>query len=312
MIRLRTFLPLLVTAALLLQRPQAVLSQSQVITDDAIPANSVLRLLKSLLEVDGVGRTNIQRLFIGQLPDDLAVELPLPDDADILASFVLHGNSETEVAAHQIVLDMPQFSDASIEQYEEQLVVSGWLSIEIEAENPSGFVSSQQATWTAPKLFCRSQDATWLSMATTLQQDNTTMLLLLLSPDTDLNCSLNSTDSDIVESGIPMPSLMPPSEGTVRVTSNAREGNSAEISEAVVESALNPEAIAQHYAVQWEEAGWRPVEGEQPDHTTDDIIQRGWILEDETGQLWQGTLTIEPFENEPGKYTATASVEQHR
>jgi hypothetical protein len=64
------------------------------------------------------------------------------------------------------------------------------------------------------------------------------------------------------------------------------------------------EEPTQHYAAQWESAGWSPY-GEE----TNGSVKKVWMLEDEAGQPWQGTLTIEPSAEQSGMYRAIATVE---
>ena len=304
--RLPGSLLILATVALF-QSTRPAFGQSQAITDEAIPTDIVLRLLApgDFLAVE--------QLVVGQLPDNFPTEFPLPDDTVIVAG-VAYRFEVFDTELYRILLDVPQSPDVLLDQYQVQLEASGWME-SVAVGDSGGFVSSAPSL-TNSFLFCENGEEMSLNFLLTAQQNNLTSLdlnLLSLSEE-DTRCDPETSGLETEAADTPMPLLQPPAEAVVqlggrsfRSSTGDNEGTTAiaRSDRATIESELASTAIAQHYATQWEEAGWILSDRNESDGT----IQSFWMFEDETGNTWQGTLTIEPVREESGKYEASASVE---
>ena len=295
-------------AVVLYQSMQPAFGQSQAITDEAIPADIVRRLLSQR------DFFKVQQLVLGQLPANFPTEFPLPVDAVIVAG-VAYRIEPIDVEMYRVLLDIPQSPEALLDQYQVQLEASGWSQPEFIMDASSGFVSNSPPTDNG-FLFCEDDEELSLSFFLVPQQDNLTGLdlnLFRLSEE-DTRCDSETSGFEADEPSTPMPLLTAPAGAIVQrggSSSSGRLGDNDEtitFSEnvgATIESELSAEAIAQSYAAQWEAAGWVLSDSNE----SDSIIQSFWTFEDETGNAWQGTLTIESVEEESGKYTASASVE---
>ncbi|MBE9109050.1 hypothetical protein IQ273_06410 [Nodosilinea sp. LEGE 07298] len=298
----RFMVPLTLTAALLNSTQLPVLGQIQKNDDDVIPAEIVLRLLNSdLLEV--------QQILLYELPNDLPIQLPLPDQATVLVSMVYRVKG-LDVDLYRVLLDVSQPPETVAAQYRQQLESQGWEEPMLTAGDLGGFIPSA-AQLNNQLIFCSADKSQSILVLASSQADNTTSLDLNLAPVPDNNSSCRSdlASAQPPDFESPMPLLSPPVGAIVTPQGSSASGNKpneysfVEV-EATIESELSAEAIAQHYAAQWESAGWRPY-GEE----TNGRVKKVWILEDEAGQPWQGTLTIEPSAEQSGMYRAIATVE---
>lgn len=337
--RLSTVLLPTVTIAMLSCSIQPGLGEKQVITEGSITDEIVPYLL---VPEDS---PEIYEVFTNQLPSNLPVSIPVPENASILTSIVYRlGNASTATQYHQMLLNVQQPPDVLAAQYGQQLEALGWSPIET---NPRGFLQSGPLP-DYELHFCQFGQGGLLNLKALIvsQEESTTNLVLLLSPRGVSPCRPDTEGSPISEPVTPMPLLMPMAETNVAppdtgplttvgtgvgfVTSIVAEERcilgifgcdthssvtsadviigeyiSSERSETVIESELGATDIAQHYAKHWEAAGWRMLDSNE----SNGAVQSIWAFEDEFDQLWQGKLTIEPIENEPGKYAAIASVE---
>ncbi|WOD39917.1 hypothetical protein [Nodosilinea sp. E11] len=298
----RFMVPLTLTAALLNSAQLPVLGQIQENDDDVIPAEIVLRLLSSdFLEV--------QQILLYELPNDLPIQLPLPDQATVLASMVYRVEG-FDVDLYRVLLNVPQPPEVVAAQYRQQLKSQGWQEPTPIAGDLAGFIPSA-ARLDNQLVFCSADKTQGIFVSASSQADNSTDLDLNLVPITDdhSSCRSDRASDQPPDFKSPMPLLSPPvgaivtPQGSSASGSKPNEYSFVEV-DATIESELSAEAIAQHYAAQWESAGWSPY-GEE----TNGSVKKVWRLEDEASQPWQGTLTIEPSAEQSGVYRAIATVE---
>ena len=255
--------------------------------NDLIPRDLVLRLLNPL-----PGRTLQQELLIGQWPDSLSVELPLPDGAEVIASVVTSGQS------YRILLDVSQ-SPAQVRLfYQEQLEAAGWQSRSY-GYRAQGFVESGFEL-TNFLHFCRDTTGPLLGITAGSAQAATNVQLNLQVGD-NVGCDPKLVRPQAIEN--PMPVLVSPPEA---ILSSPRGGGSRDywVSGADLETELEAESLMEHYSDQWEQAGWIRIAGHQTDRTFWSL----WRWQDEAGQSWQGTLSMTQLEEMPGQYKATAII----
>lgn len=302
--RLNRFMVLLALTASLVNSTQLpALGQIQE-TDagEAIPAEIVLRLLSSdVLEA--------QQIFLYELPNDLPIQLPLPNQATVLTS-VVYRVEGFDFDFYRVLLDVPHPPETVAAQYRQQLELSGWEEPRPTAGDLAGFIPSA-ARLENQFVFCSADKTQGIFASASSQADNSTGLDLNLAPITGdhSSCRSDLASAQPPDFESPLPILSPPvgaivtPQGSSASGSKPNEYSFVEV-EATIESELSAEAIAQHYAAQWESAGWSPY-GEE----TNGSVKKVWRLEDEAGQPWQGTLTIEPSAEQSGVYRAIATVE---
>lgn len=255
--------------------------------DESIPRNIVLRLLNPI----SFG-TERQELLVGQWPDSLPVDLPLPDGAEVVASVVTSGNS------YRILLDVPQ-SPAQVRVfYQEQLEAAGWQSRSY-GYRARGFVESGFEL-TNFLHFCRDATGPLLGITAGSAQAATDLQLNLYVGDNS-GCDPQLVVPQAIDN--PMPVLVSPPESII---SSPRGGGSGDywLSGVDLETELEIESLMAHYGDQWEQAGWTQIADNQTDRTFWSL----WRWQDEAGQSWQGTLSMTQLEEMPGQYKATAIV----
>lgn len=255
--------------------------------DDLIPRDLVLRLIGSPLS--GIQ----QELLIGQLPDDLPVDLPLPDGAKVVASVVMGGQY------YRVLLDTPQSPDQVKLFYQEQLDAAGWQRLTFGLTRIEGFVPSEFEQ-TEILSFCRDTTGSSLAVFAGSAQESTD-LQLNLNIDDGMICDPPTVG--ISEINVPMPTLVAPAGADV---SSQGGGGSRDYwySRANLETALEAESLMAHYGDQWEQAGWTRIADDQTDQT----LWALWRLQDEAGQSWQGALSMTQVEGMPSQYKAAAIV----
>ncbi|MGF1524554.1 MAG: hypothetical protein ACFBSF_19700 [Leptolyngbyaceae cyanobacterium] len=300
------FLSGVIATAAFLQSAQTAWSQSQVIPDEPVPADTVLRLLE-LFNV-----SDVQQLRGNQLPENLPVQIPLPENATVLVSTEFYVGGFDTNSLYHIVLDVPQSPEALADLYQEQLEASGWLPSPQPHAGNGGFVANAVLPYDII-LFCQNVEQQALKVSITPQGNRVSGLAVSLLPVSEVNDGFSWGDGTCESrplppegqpfENIPMPLLNPPPEASVKVggtTLTGSENHSQGATAATIESELSAAVIAQHYGNEWEEAGWQLVSS----NDSNNKIESLWILEDENGMSWQGTLTVEPSENAPRRYTA--------
>ncbi|MGJ3245188.1 MAG: hypothetical protein ACFE0I_03835 [Elainellaceae cyanobacterium] len=281
----------------LLNSQSAVSSQPSTDTGDFMPIDTVLRLLDSEF-------LDAQQIFPDFVPDNLPVQIPLPDQARVLATVIYHATA-VDKNLYRVLIEVPQPAEVAIAHYQDQLENHGWQLPSFSQAGSSGFIPTFNFQDTQ-RTFCNADESySVLVSATPLADGLTSFDLTAFSNVDNPGCRASSIGADILET-VPMPALGPPDGAQVSLTgSSSAEGPDYAVVtvDATIESELSAAAIAQHYATQWQAAGWS-LQSEE----TNGSVKTIWMLEDEAGQLWQGTLTIDPAENS-GVYSATATVE---
>ena len=263
----------------------AAIAQTLEGNDDSIPYDLVLRLLKFPSGIQ-------QELLIDQLPDNLPGDLPLPDGAKVVASVVTGGSY------YRVLLDVPQSPDQVELLYQEQLEAAGWQR-QSYGNRVQGFVSSGFEQ-TDVLFFCKDTTGPLLGVFAGSTQTSTD-LQLTLSTDDSTSCNLRRVWNR--EIGPPMPVLVSPPDALVRRQVSGGSDNYW-VSRANLETELEAEALMAHYGDQWERVGWIRIAENQTDRT----LWSFWRLQDETGQAWQGTLSMSKVEEMPNQYEARAIV----
>ncbi|MBD2059239.1 hypothetical protein H6F88_25135 [Oculatella sp. FACHB-28] len=265
------------------------------------PENEAALLREMLrLRYASEGEENVQ-ILVGQLPDPLPADFPLPEEAQIIGSIVRsYGFTE-------IMLRTAQSSEEVYSFFQQQLLDTGWQLQEPHA-SPKGFIVrlseahiNDLASRELPRQFCSTSQAALLNVSAQPSPDSsaTTVQLSLIAggfesePSSGFNCSLG-----IVEA--PLPALLPPTNAVVQ-GSGSSSGNGDASADAVIETDLDAEALINHYASQLQQAGWRQIEASE----------RGlsrWSYQDEEGRDWQGSLLITEIQGTPNQYAASIQI----
>jgi len=232
---------------------------------------SVEELATRLLQATypGSAELNEVQLLAGKLPDDMPVDLPIPDGARIIGSEIQEGKGI------YIVLDVPLMPDQALDFYRKALPSQNWTETDIPGMD-RGFVQGD------PRItFCKGMKNPSLTV-TAHPQENSTDLHIGISSDPDYSpCSQASFDDWLR----PIPKLSAP-EGSRQFNEMMTGGGNRAAVSATLETEINSSTLEDHYADQLNAANWtRTGEGQSGPSSWS-----AWSTEDENGLVWNGFL----------------------
>ena len=236
---------------------------------DTLSKELALRLFSNPSYPEG----DVADIFIGELPESLAAELPLPPNAQVVGALLYQDNRA------QVVLDTQQPPERVTDFFKQQ---QGWRGVG--SSESRGFVDAQS---NQPTSFCNDDTGRALEIAT-IRSDRTTDVRLNLSEDLYGLCSEEgafegSGFSDAMSS-TPMPALTTPENALLSGSGESSDDISA-IAKGTLETALSPQEVVAHYAEQLPSQGWQVGERDQAG-------QQAWqtfSFSDDQG-AWQGYL----------------------
>jgi hypothetical protein len=289
----------------------ALQAQMPTVGNESLSRNLVLRLLER--SASGV------QILEGRLPLGLPVELPLPDQTQVLGSVV------DPKEDFQILLDVGQSPEQVIAFYRERLLAAGWRKPEpgplpSRFSSPRGFVQTRPENglhvveFTTPlvpiedgdrtriirtDVFCKGSFGPLFISARPMPKAPTDVRLQYLSGFNSV-CSPNAIN-EILEA--PIPPLTPPSNTTVSLRGGGGSYDDWE-SRAMLETELDVQALAAHYAAQLQRVGWT-----QRDNGHSELVTwSNWLLKDKKGQSWQGMLNLVKVEGKTNQYLASVRL----
>jgi hypothetical protein len=241
------------------------------------------------------------QILLRQLPSQLPVELPMPEQADLIGSLTSpYGQQNSYI----IMLDVPQSIEQVQAYYRQALQSAGWRENSGFYFRTIGFVSSIAMPETL--IFCNSAYEVQLS-ADRLSETPaiTTVYLVLNSAQTGSSvCTTRAQSSPYrIEDSIPLPVLTPPADAQVNANVSGGGSDTEWSSKAEIVSSMDSQALATHYLRQLVQAGWT----QQSSETNGSITWSFLTLRDDQGQIWQGFLTIAGLE-EANQYAASVIV----
>lgn len=302
---------LLVLALMILSTLILEPAKAQILTSDkeTLSRKLVLRLLN--------WPTGEVQILEGRLPERLPVSLPLPEQTQVLGSVV---GPKQDV---QILLDVGQSPEQVVAFYREQLLASGWRKPESEPLQFSerGFmqtrpedglesvdlatplVAEQNGEITRARrteVFCKGSEGPLYIEVSPMLKAPTDVRLNLYFSSFNAYCSSNRMN-EMWE--VQLPPLKPPPNTKVEMR-GGRPSNDYQESRAVLETRLDAQALAAHYATQLERAGWKRRDAGQSQLSN----WSNWLLKDKKGQSWQGVLHLIKVEGKANQYSASVSV----
>jgi hypothetical protein len=199
-----------------------------------------LRLLEARFPGDPDTKSKT-RLNVGALPATFPTEIPIPDWCRVI------GSLESGLLGVKVVLNSDQPEDRVLDFYRERMTASGWKILEVPTHG--GFAGSMANQVT----FCRGSRGPALTVdARALPNEPTDVDLLL---QTDPRFSPCSQRQGMMHSDVPIPTLSPPPHSQHMKSSRGGGGTSWH-SDASLETDLGLAPLADHYALQLEQAGW--------------------------------------------------------
>lgn len=287
----------------------ALKAQMPTVGNESLSRNFVLRLLDR--SASGV------QILEGRLPPQLPVELPLPDQTQVLGSVVEPKED------FQILLDVGQSPEQVIAFYRERLLAAGWRKPEpgplpSRFSSPRGFVQTRpedrlEVELATPTVPIEDGDTTRVRRADVFCKGSFGPLFISARPmpkaptDVRLNLylsSFNSYCSQLNErSEVPLPPLTPPSNTKVEIRGGGGNPNNWE-SEAMLETELDVQALAAHYTAQLQRFGWTRRDSGHSEL----VAWSNWLVKDKKGQSWQGILNLSQVEGKTNQYFASVRL----
>jgi hypothetical protein len=237
------------------------------------------------------------RVWIGKLPEDLPVEIPLPEGARVVASV-----RERETF-QQIILDMTQTPEEITAFYAKALGESGWQPAP-QGSPGGGFVGPADVG----ERYCLREDEAYLEVWSLEKPGGLTDVRLNLTVPADVYmCQERGPES--MDRGMSLiPSLKAPRDAQMRGGGGGGSGDGSAYSSTDLETSLTAGELLEHYNAQLKEAGWELVD----QGLTEVVGWSAWRLTDEDGDEWGGTLIVMEGRVAPDRRFALLSVERAR
>ncbi len=238
------------------------------------------RLLDHSYHVEG--DSDKPRLFLGELPTGLPVDIPVPDGTVLLGGLrrasPWRGGYDVEV-----ILEAEAEPGGLYDAFREHLAGSEWSEKRHPLTRRGGFVFTGYEE--RPLTFCLSPrgPALLVSAYRRRQMGTTEVRLRLEGSRRDSPCSEDHDRYEYYDRSV-VPALFPP-EGVAQIPGGGGSGSDSEHHSANLRTDMPPAAIVAHYSAQLEEAGWSRVGGgdEGPSAWS------GWTFGDEE-EGWVGTF----------------------
>jgi hypothetical protein len=257
-------------------------------SNEALLQALTLRFLAK--EFPGDSKPESVQLLVGRLPNQLPVEVPLPENSQIIGSYV-------NLDWHNISIefDTDLSPESILNFYRERLLSSGWHSPEIPTRPLGGFHVKES---TNRALFCRSHRGPVLSIyVSTVQNPLTQVSLNINSDPNNISCVKLSRSRNLYEGYELIPNLTPPVNGKHFGQQSGGGGDNAN-SRAMLETNLDLLSVMVHYQTQLEEVGWACFEqghGESLAWST-------WRFLDQEEESWYGLFFVFKMRENPLQY----------
>ncbi|HUV83487.1 MAG: hypothetical protein E4G94_08525 [ANME-2 cluster archaeon] len=228
-------------------------------------------------------------LLPGELPSDLPVMVPIPEDAVVIGSSV-YSDKYQQI---QIILDVPKDPSEILDFYKNNLEKAGWNESEGFYPEERGFTSFYMPEMT---IFCRFEGEGPSLTITSYASNGDGPTDVRLNLDTDPRnpiCSILSERSQGISRAEDVIPILKPPKGAQPKGGGGGGGDDQYNSEATLETELSVLELEDHYQNQLVEAGWELEENV----SNSSITLSTWSFTDEIGDQWSGIL----FVNEVGK-----------
>jgi len=227
-------------------------------------------------------------LLVGQLPSDLADNVPVPPNSRVLGSLV-RGRAHVDV---ELDTDLPAAEVRGF--YTERLTATGWRVVEPQWHRHGGFsYGSAPAQHT---LFCRGRRGPAITVAASEQTGKPTEVRITVVLD-----ARQSPCAHVEQIDNPwhmLPDLRPPANAHQMPSGGSGGGDSA-ISMATLTTELDVATLAVHYQDQLAAAGWTLDGGEQQGA----VAWSRWTFADKNGDAWRGMFMLLHTSTAPGQYS---------
>lgn len=214
-------------------------------------------------------------IYLGSLPEDPPLDLPMPEDARIIASIT--GYYQTMEVIFETGLSSEEVKDF----YRDELAADGWQAPPEESQG-GGFVPAGGQGFS----LCLEDEASLYLTALDRPEMPTDVRLNLNTAGQGYECSPRGPDySD--RGGELIPSLETPVGVEMRGGGMSTGDNEADVS-ATLKTEMAVTKLAGHYYPQLEAVGWQMLDSAG----ADGAAWSTWSIEDDRGDVWGGTFVI--------------------
>lgn len=258
------------------------MSESQIPDED----NELEKLALRLLVYPGDPRVNKPRLFLGQIPANLPVEVPIPEQSYVVGTLA---RSEEQV---EIVLTSNLKAEEVLSFYRERLKPLGWNEQDdAELHRMGGFLHGHLDS-TNHVTFCQSSYGAALTLNIMQLEGTTTDVRLDLNLDNENNpCAPQQTRMrrHMRHPGLyeVIPSLSPPT-GTQQQGGSGSSGMDEASTSATLKTDVTIDVVLKHYANQLSQAGWTQI----AEGASGPLAWNTWKFTYEDQESWHGQFFI--------------------
>jgi len=228
----------------------------------------------------------------GALPDDLAIDFPLPENSQVVASV------QDPYLTLQVIVDVASSLEDILASYPQILANAGW-SLAPEISSGGGFVSSADP-WLN---FCADQDQAALTVQAFPGSNGFTDVRLNLNTENIKYICDPDSSQGMDPAYTILPALKMPSGALMMGGGSSSSDGSAEGS-SNIRTELTPTELITHFSSQMESAGWQLLE----DGNLDGFAWSSWLMENDQDDTWRGTLLLLKDPTEPNLVFALLRV----
>ena len=241
---------------------------------------SVEELATRLMEPVIPGILQEVQLLAGKIPDNMPVDLPMPDDARIVGSEVLNQKKIN------IVLDVNQTPEQILDFYREQMASDNWSEI----EQQRGFAFNERKI-----TLCQgNNDPPVIIRAYTIDNGPTDVRIEIDTDPQYSPCKLCEACIEIDDNWQrddwlkPLPPLIAPDDSKEFNQGYGTSGDDFASTSISMETSTNSSVLVAHYGDQIEAANWT----KQAEGHNGPLAWSTWTLHDEESQSWRAFLWV--------------------
>jgi hypothetical protein len=240
--------------------------------------NDVTELSSRFLNPDP---TTTMMLVPGEFPKELGIDLPLPEDSQVIGSIVFY-RQDGSFSNAQTVLDSSLTAEASFAFFKGAFEAKGW-SVYPDYQ-ATGFVAEQT---NRGGMVCPPDSSVYVFLNAAHFKGKPTDVRLSINPDTENGiCANPAYTTTHFEGQSPLPLLLAP-EGSEFSWHSSLQLELEASSTAILKTSLSREEVLAHYAGQLGAANWERV---------NDSGER-WQRTDANEVEWEGVLNVEALPN---------------
>lgn len=229
-------------------------------------------------------RTQNPQLLVGQLPDNLPFELPIPEGSRVVGSLA---RSPEHI---DLLLDVPLPPEQALAFYKERLQAAGWSELEQPMGMPQrgGFVHSSILAQHLNVYFCKGPRGPSLHFSALREQAGFTDVRLDLNLDereSPCGQAARMRKQRMHRPGFEelIPPLVPPAGARQRDGSGGG-GSDSWYSTATLEADVDLATLTAHYASQLAQGGWTRTDA----GSAGPVVWHTWTFQDEDKEPWYG------------------------